>query len=402
MSVSGGRVVVVGASLAGVRVVKALRRRGFDGELVLVGEEGELPYDRPPLSKGFLSSQGPVAVRQLEPESFYEGVEVRLGARASGLSLRERSVLLADGSRVRADHVVVTTGARARSLPGFADGDRVARLRTADDARRIRSALTEARHVLVLGAGFIGCEVAAAARRRGVDVTVVEPAPTPVQRGVGALVGGTIAALHRDRGVDLRLGVSVECGQEHSGGVIVSLTDGTLIETDFVVLGVGAAPNTEWLKESGLDVSNGLLCDDRCRAVGGGGHVWAAGDVAAWPSGRTGERVRIEHWTNAVEQAGVLAVNLLDDGTEVTHDPVPYVWSDQYEHKIQILGRVSGDDDTTLLRGSLDERQFSLAYSRHGRIRGLVAFDLPREIAARRPLVAAGAPLAGVLDGRHG
>ncbi|MGW3943706.1 NAD(P)/FAD-dependent oxidoreductase [Streptomyces phaeochromogenes] len=391
------RIAVVGASLAGARVLRALRRRGFDGRLVLIGEENELPYDRPPLSKQYLTAPDPVPVKRLEPEGFYNGMELRLGVRATALNLRERSVLLDDGSTVEADHIVITTGAAARSLAGLPDGERVARLRTAADARRIRSAFDSIRHLLVVGGGFIGCEVAASARGRGLAVTVIEPAPAPVLRGVGATVGAMLAELHRDNGVDFRLGVTVADVDERGGRPVVTLSDGSRIETDFVVVGVGASARTDWLDSSGLDLSDGVLCDDRCRVVGTGGHVWAAGDIAAWPSERFGATRRIEHWTNAAEQAGVLAANLLDGATAPTYDPVPYVWSDQYQHKIQILGSVSGEDDTTLLDGSFEERRFVLAYARDGLLRGLVACDMPREIAARRSLVATPTPMAGVV-----
>lgn len=392
----GRRIAIVGASLAGVRTIKALRRKGFDGDIVLIGEESELPYDRPPLSKQFLTSEEPIAPRLLEPESFYDAVDLRLGVRATHLSLRDQAVTLNDGSKVHADHIVIATGASARALPGLPDGDRVARLRTLADAQRIRAAFAKAQHILVVGGGFIGCEVAASARKRGLAVTLVEPATAPVLRGVGPLVGGLIASLHRERGVDVRLGVSVVSVTHGADSSVATLSDGTQIETSFIVVGVGAVANTDWLQDSGLDLANGVLCDPYCRAVGGGGHVWAAGDVAAWPSGRFGEVRRIEHWTNAAEQAGCLATNLLDDDAASGHDPVPYVWSDQYEHKIQILGSVNGDDDTKLLQGSLDDRRFALAYSRAGLLRGLVAFDMPGEVVAMRPLIAGAAPMASM------
>jgi 3-phenylpropionate/trans-cinnamate dioxygenase ferredoxin reductase subunit len=390
------RIAVVGASLAGARTLKALRRKGFDGDLVLIGEECELPYDRPPLSKSFLTSSEPVVPKLLEPESFYDDVELRLGVRAVGLARGDRAVLLDDGTAVRADHVVLATGARARPLRGLPDGERVARLRTAADARRIRQALERGGHLLVIGGGFIGCEVAAAARKRGVAVTLVEPAAALVMRGVGGAVGATMASLHRDNGVDVRLGVGVSSVTARGDRLSVRLSNGVHLEADFTVVGIGASPCTDWLEGAGIGLANGVLCDDRGRAVGGGGGVWAAGDVAAWPSRLFGTTRRLEHWTNAAEQASVLAANLLDDSSTARHDPVPYVWSDQYEHKIQILGQINGDDDMTMLQGSFDERRFAMAYSRAGRISGLVAFNLPREIVSKRPLIAQSAPMAEV------
>ncbi|MFJ9565153.1 NAD(P)/FAD-dependent oxidoreductase, partial [Streptomyces fuscichromogenes] len=339
------------------------------------------------LSKGFLSSQGPVAVRQLEPESFYEGVEVRLGVRASGLSLRERSVLLADGSRVRADHVVVTTGSIARTLPALDGIPGVTTLRTAADAARIRAAFAGSPRVVVIGGGFIGCEVAASARSLGLPTTVVEAGQAPVMRSVGALVGGTIATLHRENGVDMRLGATVASVEADERIRALRLTDGSRLEADLVVVGIGANPRTDWLDGTGLLLRNGLACDDRCRVTGGGGHVWAAGDVAAWPSGRFGRMLRIEHWANAVEQASALAANLLDPVSAPRYDTVPYLWSDQYRHTYQVVGHISPDDDTMLVHGSLRQRKFAVAYSRAGRLCGLVACDMPQVIAeARRRL----------------
>jgi NADPH-dependent 2,4-dienoyl-CoA reductase/sulfur reductase-like enzyme len=382
------RIVVVGASLAGVRVVKALRRKGFHGQLVLIGEEDELPYDRPPLSKRFLSAQGPVEPKLLEPEAFYDGVDLRLGTRAVELRPRDAAVALDDGSAVRADHVVVATGAAARTLPALRNDDRASSLRDLADARRIRAAFDSASHVLIVGGGFIGCEVAASARTRGIQVTIVEAAAAPVVRGVGLVVGNAIAALHRDNGVDLRLATGIASVEAVGDRRVVTLTDGSLVETDFIVVGIGAHAQTDWLEGSGLTLSNGVLCDDRCRAAGGAGHVWAAGDVAAWPSRLFGDMRRVEHWTNAAEQASAVASNILGTSAAPAYDPIPYVWSDQYQHKIQILGSVSGEDDTTILKGSLAARQFAVAYSRAGRVRGLVACDLPGQIASARPLIA--------------
>lgn len=377
-----GRIAVVGASLAGVRTVKALRRKGFDGEIVLIGEEERLPYDRPPLSKQFLTAPEPVAPRLLEAESFYDTVELRLGVRATGLSLRDRTVSLHDGSSVKADHIVIATGASARSLSGVPEGLRgVTTFRTVADAQRVRDAFDEGPRVVVIGAGFIGCEIAAAARARGLQVTVVELRHAPVIRDVGALVGSTIAALHRENGVDLRFGTTVTSFEADDRIRALHLSDGSRIEADLVVVGVGANPRTDWLDGSGLLLRNGLACDERCRVVGGDGHVWAAGDVASWPSARFGETLRIEHWTNASEQASALASNLLDPLSARTYDAVPYFWSDQYHHRYQIIGRISSTDDTTLLHGSLRERPFAVAYYRQKRLRGVIACDMPDVIA---------------------
>nr|WP_281408621.1 FAD-dependent oxidoreductase [Rhizobium tropici] len=375
----------MGASLAGVRAVKALRRKGFGGEIVLIGEEGELPYDRPPLSKQFLTSDEPITPRLLEAASFYDTVDLRLGVRATALSLRDQAVTLNDGSSVAADHIIIATGASARSLPGLPDRIKgVTTFRTAADARRVREAFDEGPRVVVIGAGFIGCEIAASARARGLQVTVIELRHSPVIRDVGALVGGTIAALHRENGVDMRFGTTVSSFVADKRIRALHLSDGSRIEADLVVVGVGANPRTDWLDGSGLLLRNGLACDERCRVIGGGGHVWAAGDVASRPSSRFAESLRVEHWTNASEQASALASNLLDPNLFRPYDSIPYFWSDQYQHRYQIIGRISSSDDTTLLHGTLRERPFAVAYHRDGRLRGVVACDMPDVIAQAR------------------
>lgn len=390
------RILVVGASLAGVRTVKALRRKGFDGELILLSEEDELPYDRPQLSKQFLTAEEPVEPKLLEPGCFYDDVDLRLGVRAAGLSLRDQGVLLEDGSLVRADHVVIAAGSLARELPALEGIKGVSTLRTAADARRIRDAFAAAPRVVVIGAGHIGCEVAAAARTRGLQVTVVEARHAPGARGVGVLVGGAIAALQRDNGVDMRLGTTIASVEADNRIRALNLTDGSRAEADLVIAGIGANPRTDWLDGSGLLLRNGLACDERCRVVGGGGHVWAAGGVASWPSRRFGATLRMDHWANAAEQASALAANLLRGESAPVYDPVPYIWSDQYGHKFQIIGRVSARDDTTLLHGTLRERRFAVAYSRAGRLHGLVACDMPEVIAETRRRFALDSPEASV------
>lgn len=378
------RIAVVGASLAGVRVVRSLRRKGYEGEIVLIGEETELPYDRPPLSKQFLTANRSVPIKRLEPESFYDGIDLRLGLRAVELRLRDREVRLSDGSAIRADHVVVATGSIARTLPALDGIEGVTCLRSAADAERIRAAFASGPRVVVIGGGFIGCEVAMSARRLGLQVTIVEALSAPVMRGVGPLVGGTIAALHRAHGVDVRLGATI-AGHEADNRIrAVTLTDGSRLETDLVVVGIGANPRTDWLDGSGLTLRNGLACDVFCRAVGGDGHVWAAGDVASWPSERFGETMRIEHWANAVEQATAVAANLLDPTSATPYDPVPSCWSEQWGHKYRLVGRIQPHDNTMLIHGSLREGPFAVTYSRGGLLRGAVTRDMPEAITTVR------------------
>lgn len=389
------RLVVVGASLAANRLLRVLRRKGYDGELVLVGAETHLPYDRPPLSKQFLAGTTDEAGIALGPDDLYDDVELRLGVPATRLWPAERRVELADGSSVVGDHVLVATGATPRRLPGQPDADGLFVLRTLDDAQALRRTFEAGPRVVVVGAGFIGSEVASTARARGLDVTVLEADVAPVVRGVGPVVGAALARLHRDAGVDLRVSSGVAGICTERGRVTgVALADGSYVEADVVVVGVGVVPVTDWLDGAGLTVDNGVVTDDRCRAIGGGGHVWAVGDVARWPSTRYDRLLRVEHWTNATDHAMTVGTNLL--GGDQAHDPVPYVWSDQFGHKIQVLGHVTTDDRVEVVDGTLDADGWVVAWFRDGRLSGIVALDRPRVVVRARSLVQQGADLGAV------
>lgn len=380
------RIAVVGASLAAARVVRGLRRRGFDGEVVLVGAEEHLPYDRPPLSKEFLAGAWDADRLALEPEGTWDGVELRLGTAAVALRPAERQVVLVDGSTVTADHVVVATGAAARSLPDQPALDGVFVLRTRDDATALREALADATGVVVVGAGFVGAEVAATARGRGLDVTVLDPLQAPVVRGLGPRLGGHLARIHRDHGVDLRLGVGVDAllGTDRVTGV--RLHDGGVVSGDVVVVGIGATPNTGWLRGSGVPLDDGVRCDPLLRVEGFEG-LWAAGDVCRWESRRYGEHVRLEHWTNAADQGMAVAANILAGPDAAPFDPVPYVWSDQYDTKVQVLGRVAPEDEVTIVAGGPDDGRLVATATRGGRLRGVVGFGWPRAVMGFRPLL---------------
>lgn len=390
------RVVIVGASLGGVRTARALQRAGHDGEIVLLGDEPHVPYDRPPLSKAFLTSEYDVSLA-LQREDLYEGIDLRLGVRAVGLDVETRTVTLADGQEVGADHVVIATGSMARRLPGTEALDRVLTLRSLDDATRLRDGLRAADRLVVVGAGFIGCEVASSARELGVHVTVVEPLDAPVVRGVGPVVGEFVADMHRRHGVTMHLGVGVE-KVTADDALRVVLTDGRTESADLVLVGIGAVPNTEWLVGSGLSIDRGaLVADEALRVEGGAGRVWAVGDVAAFPSATFGGMLRMEHWTNATEMAGVVARNIVDPAAAAVHDPVPYVWSDQYDHKFQVLGVVSGDDEVEFVAGEPGEEPFLAAFFRDGMLRGVVGMDSPRAVMMARTLIADGAHRAAVM-----
>ncbi|WP_328493288.1 FAD-dependent oxidoreductase [Streptomyces sp. NBC_00414] len=376
-------VVVVGASAAGLAAAETLRREGYDGRLTLVGDEPHAPYDRPPLSKQVLASAWDpdrLALRSPSDLGALE-LELRLATAATGLGsdgADGRAVLLADGTRVAYDGLVVATGARPRRLPG--DGAAHV-LRTLDDALALRDRLGAGRRLVVVGAGFLGAEAAAVARSLGTEVTLLEPAPVPLAHAVGAEVGRVLSAAHLDHGVDLRTGVAVTAVTE--GGV--RLADGELVEGDAVLVAVGSLPNTEWLAGSGLTVDDGLVCDQYCEAVpetprADGAHegtVFAAGDVARWHNPLFGVPMRVEHRTNAAEQGMAAARNLLHPQARKPFAPVPYFWSDQYDLKVQAFGRLRGHDEVAVVEGDLDERRFVIAYRTGDRLTGVLSLGMP-------------------------
>ncbi len=390
-------VVVVGASLAGLRAVEALRRRGYEGRIVAIGAEPQRPYDRPPLSKEVLTGKWDEAttLRQTalrKPESWDDlATDWRLGVRATALDVGARELHLDSGESLAWDGLVIATGAAPRRIPGTPDLAGIHVLRGLDDALAIRAAMEAGARVCVVGAGFIGAEVAASARSRGLDVAMVEALPVPLERQLGAEMGKYLADLHRDHGVDLRCGVGVG-GFEGDGRVErVVLDDGSKIAADLVVVGIGVAPETGWLEGSGLRLDDGVVCDARCAAAP---DVVAAGDVARWPNTLFDETMRIEHWTNATEQADA-AVNRLLDGPDATPDyaPVPYFWSDQYDVKIQHAGRSRPGDEVRLVDGGLEERRFVLLYGREGRVTGVLGFNRPRLVMQWRRAIREGASL---------
>lgn len=390
------RIAVVGASLAGLRAAESLRRLGYGGALVLVGAEKHLPYDRPPLSKELLQGRWEVDRIGLRRQPYEElELDLRLGVRATALDLAARELVLGDGVREPFDALVLATGASPRRLRGQPDLPGVHLLRTLDDALALRAALEARPRVLVVGAGFIGAEVAASCRARGLQVTLVEPLPVPLARGLGEAMGRVCAELHRDQGVDLRCGVGVSGFQGHQRVERVTLSDGSSVEADLVVVGIGAAPETGWLEGSGLRLDDGVVCDAFCAAAPG---VFAAGDVARWHNPLFGEEMRVEHWSNAVEQGSYVAERLA--GTDLGAQPfapVPFFWSDQYGVKIQFAGRMRPDDEVRLVAGSLAERKFTALYGRAGRLSGVLAWSRPRDLAKYRRLIAAATPFESVL-----
>jgi NADPH-dependent 2,4-dienoyl-CoA reductase/sulfur reductase-like enzyme len=389
------RIVVVGASLAGVRTVQGLRRRGSDAEVVLVGDEpgttDGVAADRPPLSKDVLADPSRTPTPLVAPEALAD-LDVRLvTVRATDLDLGRRAVVLHGGEELSYDALVLATGSAPRTLPGLEPRPGVHLLRTAADALAVRAAALPGRRVVVVGGGFIGTEVAWTLHGAGCPVTLVEPLPALLVRGLGPRLGAALTRRHAAAGIDVRLGTSVasvEGGDDRVTGV--TLTDGSVLPADVVVLGLGTVPATDWLAGSGLDLRDGVVCDERL-AARGAQDVFAVGDLARWHHPRYGEDVRVEHWTNAVETAGVVTANLT--GTPTVHDAVPYVWSDQLGSRVQVVGRVRPSDEVRVVYGDLDGPFVALTGG-DGGLSAAVGFGAARALLPYRKLLARGAAWA--------
>lgn len=391
-------VVIVGASLAGIRAANALRRQKFGGRITLIGAEAHRPYDRPPLSKQILlGTWEPERAALVSEEDLAKlSLELRLGRRAVSLDTAARRVALDDGSAVNYSALIIATGATPRMLPGTPALPGIEVLRTMEDCLRIRAAFEAGARVAVVGGGFIGAEVAAAARIRGLPVTMIEMLSQPLERALGARVGAVAAALQLGHGVDLRLNTGVTGFDGRDRVERVLLDGGASVEADLVVVGVGVRPETGWLEGSGLDLRDGVVCDQYLRAGPPG--VYAAGDVCRWFNPLFGEEMRIEHWTSAVEQGMAAARNILagDEGAKPVAS-VPYVWSDQYDVSIQYLGHARGDDDLVVKHGSLESGIFVALYGRAGRLMGAVGFNMPRLLNDYRRFIAEGSTMERAL-----
>ncbi|MGW7001618.1 NAD(P)/FAD-dependent oxidoreductase [Streptomyces sp. NPDC054933] len=382
-------IVIVGASAAGLCAAETLRKRGYDGALRLIGDEFHLPYDRPPLSKQVLcGSWQPERVFLRDREALAAlGIDLRLGRTATALDMAGHQVVLSDGERIAFDGLILATGAAPRRLPG-SDLAGVHLLRTLDDALSLRAHLSAQPTVVVVGAGFLGAEVAATARGMGLTVTLVDPLPVPMRQQVGDRIGGLVARLHADHGTSVRCGLGVRRFLDAAGRVVgVELADGSVLYADLVVVAVGVTPAVGWLADSGLPLGNGVECDSKCQAAPG---IYAAGDVACWPNRHFGTRMRLEHRLNATQQAVAAAGNLLGDDQPYT--PVPYFWTDQYDARIQVHGIVPADADDAVLHGDPADREFVAAYGRHGEVVGVLGWNSPRELRTARQLVVDHAP----------
>jgi NADPH-dependent 2,4-dienoyl-CoA reductase/sulfur reductase-like enzyme len=392
-------VVIVGSSVGGIRTAKALRSQGFTGRVVVIGDEAHLPYDKPPLSKQLLAGawdQNRVTMLTAE-DAEQANIELRLGSAAERLDMADRAVVLANGTRVAYDVLVVATGAAARPSPWSVDSG-IHVVRTLDDTRELARALAASGPVVVVGGGFIGAEVAATARAAGRDVTIVDPLAAPIGRIVGDELGTMLAGVHARHGVRTRFGIGVESVEGCEGELLVTLTDGETLPAATVVVGIGAIPNDGWLASSGLLIDDGVVCDEFCRAVD---HpdVYAVGDVARWRHPGHQEDVRVEHWTNAAEQSACVAHNICHPDTPRAYAPTEYVWSDQYDWKIQIAGRPNRSALQRII-GDLDGDQAQVAAvygDRDGLLCGAVTVNWPKALMLCRRMIGAGAPVTDCL-----
>ncbi|HYC57113.1 MAG TPA: FAD-dependent oxidoreductase [Candidatus Binatia bacterium] len=392
--------VVAGASLAGLRACEALREEGFEGRLVLVGAERHDPYDRPPLSKEILRGQWQPARTTLRKNGLADlNLDLRLGRAARYLDAATHTLTLDDDETIVFDGLVIATGARVRTLDDVPPLAGVHYLRTLDDAVALRDELLAGPRVAVIGAGFIGCEVAASARALDLDVTLIEPLAAPMVRALGRALGGLAARLHADNGIDLRCARRMVAIQGGDRVERLHLSDGSVVRADVVVIGVGVQPQTQWLEGSGLELEDGVVCDDRCATAVDG--IVAAGDVARWNSPRAGRLVRIEHWTNAAAQGRAAALRLLKGADSVEpYAPVPYVWSDQFGIKLQMAGHALPDDELHVVDGSFEEYRFVALFGRGGRLTGVAGMGRPRIVAHYQGLLEEGAELSRALATR--
>jgi 3-phenylpropionate/trans-cinnamate dioxygenase ferredoxin reductase component len=386
--------VIVGASLAGAKAAEALREEGFGGPLILIGEDTERPYERPPLSKGYLLGNAGRETIYVHPEQWYSehDIDMRLGVSVSGIDAAGHRVILADGSQVDYAKLLLTTGSSPRrlSVPG-ADLDGVLYLRRVEDSDQIKTTLKAAGRIVVIGAGWIGLETAAAARAADVEVTVLESAELPLLRVLGREAAEVFAGLHRDHGVDLRFGVEI-AEITGSGGRAdgVRLADGSLIKADAVIAGVGITPNSQLADAAGVTTGNGITVDAQLRSSDP--DIYAAGDVANAFHPLLGKHIRVEHWANALNQPQTAARAML--GQEVAYDRVPYFYTDQYDLGMEYAGYVEpGGYDEVVFRGDVGQREFVAFWLGGGRVRAGMNVNVWDVNDAIQALVRAGKPV---------
>jgi 3-phenylpropionate/trans-cinnamate dioxygenase ferredoxin reductase subunit len=384
-------VAIVGAGLAGATAAQTLRDEGFDGQVVLLGEEPHRPYERPPLSKEYLQGKSPREKVFVHPEGWYaeHEVDLRLGVTATALDLQARRLLTSEGDGVRYDSLLIATGSAPRrlTLPG-SDLDGVLYLRRLEDSDRIRAAFAGTPRVVIVGAGWIGLETAAAARVAGLSVTVLEQAEAPLARILGSRMSSVFSGLHRDNGVDLRCGVGISELTGTSGHVTgVRLSDGTLIEADLVLVGVGISPETGLAETAGLEVGNGITVDEHLRTSDPA--VFAAGDVADAYHPLLGHRLRVEHWANARRQGAVAARSML--GQDAAYARLPYFFSDQFDLGMEYTGYVDPSSvEDVVVRGDLPGRRFVAFWLVDGQVRAGMSVNVWDATEAVEQLITTG------------
>ncbi len=385
------RIAIAGAGHAAGQLVTSLRQNKFEGEIVLVGDEPYLPYQRPPLSKKYLAGELDAERLYVKPASFYEEaeVELRLNTRIEAIERDERCLCIEGGERIAYDKLVLAVGSRVRRLP--VDGvtlPGVHYLRSIDDVDGIREDLESGRRVVVVGAGYIGLEVAAVARQAGLDVTVIEMADRVMSRVVSPELSDFYQIEHTNQGVKLRLSTGVQSINGKRRVKSVTTSEGDDIPADLVVIGVGIVPNTELASGAGLEVDNGIVVDDHCRTSDP--DIYAVGDCTLHPSGIYGRTLRLESVHNALEQAKTAAANLCGD--DVAYSEIPWFWSDQYDLKLQIVGLSEGYDEV-VIRGNPAERSFSCLYLKDSRLIAIDAINAPRDFVQSKAIIAAGKPI---------
>ncbi|VEG51956.1 FAD-dependent pyridine nucleotide-disulfide oxidoreductase [Mycolicibacterium aurum] len=391
VSGSSRGVVIVGGGLAAARTAEQLRRSEYPGAITIVSDEDHLPYDRPPLSKEVLRAETDDVT--LKPAEFYaeNNITMLLGNGAKSVDTESQTLTLTDGSTVGYDELVIATGLVPKRIRSFPELPGIHVLRNFDESLKLRQEAGSAGRAVVIGAGFIGCEVAASLRKMGVDVVLVEPQPAPLASVLGRQIGDLVARLHRAEGVDVRCGVGVSDVSGDDRVRKVTLGDGTQLDADIVVVGIGSHPATEWLDGSGLEIDNGVVCDEAGRTSAP--HVWAIGDVASWRD-TVGGQVRVEHWSNVADQARVLVPSMLGAEPPAAVS-VPYFWSDQYDVKIQALGEPEATDTVHVVED--DGRKFLAYYERDGVVVGVVGGGFPGKVMKVRSKIAAGAPISDLL-----
>lgn len=388
MNSETGPLVVVGASLAGIRAIEEAREQGYTGDIVLIGAEPHLPYDRPPLSKEFLAAGASADHLTTEDELLGRwGVDARLGIRAVGLDVTDRSVIV-EGGRVPYGRLIVATGATPRTLADLPPLDGVLTLRNLEDASELRERLGAGVRVVVIGAGFIGAETASSAKAGGADVTILEGAPVPLVRAVGDVVGLALSSMHERYGVRFESGVRIEriLGDTHVTGV--RLGSGEIVPADVVVVGVGAVPATDWLRGSGIElhpVDGGIVCDATLRTSVP--DVYAAGDLVHWPNALMDADMRLENWTNASDQGRHAARNALAPDMAREYSTVPYFWSDWYGQRIQFVGSARADEVRFVAGDPLGE-SFVALYRSGSRLIGAATLNERRAIMKYRRMIA--------------